>query len=76
MDRLRDFLAGVESILSVVTETGEIFGRERHRLRRTGFTIGDLDLLIAATCLQHGLTLLTNNRRHFEMVEGLRLESV
>jgi hypothetical protein len=28
-----------------------------------------------ATALQHDLTLLTNNRRHFKLVEGLRLES-
>jgi predicted nucleic acid-binding protein len=24
---------------------------------------------------QHDLTLLTNNRRHFENIEGLRIES-
>jgi tRNA(fMet)-specific endonuclease VapC len=76
MDRLRDFLAGVDSILPAVTETAELFGRERHRLRQAGLTIGDLDLFIAATCLQHNLTLLTNNRRHFEMVERLRLISI
>ena len=76
MDRVRDFLAGVESILPVVIQTAEAFGRERHRLRQAGFTIGDLDLFIAATCLQHDLTLLTNNRRHFEMVDGLRIISL
>lgn len=76
LDRLRDFLAGVDSILPVMTETAEFFGRERHRLRQSGFTIGDLDLFIAATCLQHDLTPLTNNRRHFEMVEGLRILSL
>ena len=32
--------------------------------------------LDAATCLQYDLTLLTNNRRHFEMVEGLRIISL
>jgi hypothetical protein len=53
-----------------------IFGRERGRLRAAGLTIGDFDLLIAATALQYDLTLLTNNRRHFERVEGLRIESV
>ena len=76
LDRLRDFLSGAESVLPVVTETAEFFGRERHRLRQLGFTIGDLDLFIAATCLQHDLTLLTNNRRHFEMVQGLRIISL
>jgi len=33
-------------------------------------------LLIAATALRHKLILLTNNRRHFERVRGLQLESV
>lgn len=38
--------------------------------------IGDFDLLIAATCLRHGLTLCSNNRRHFEAVEGLQILSL
>ncbi len=52
-----------------------IFGRERGRLRYSGKTVGDFDLLIAASALRHDLTLLTNNRRHFEQIEGLRLVS-
>lgn len=35
--------------------------------------VGDLDLLIAATALHHGQTLITNNRRDFQHVPGLRL---
>lgn len=31
--------------------------------------------LIGATALHHDLTLLTNNRRDFERVEGLTIES-
>ena len=41
----------------------------------SGALIGDMDLLIAATALQYNLVLLTNNRRHFERIEGLRIES-
>jgi predicted nucleic acid-binding protein len=37
--------------------------------------IGDFDLVIGATALRHKFTLLTNNRRHFEAIEGLRIES-
>ena len=32
-----------------------------------------MDLLIAATALEHHLALLTNNRRDFTLVPGLRL---
>jgi predicted nucleic acid-binding protein len=35
-----------------------------------------IDHLIAASSLRHNLTLLTNNRRHFEHIEGLRIESL
>ncbi len=35
-----------------------------------------MDLLIAATALEHNLNLLSNNRKHFENIEGLRLESL
>ncbi len=31
------------------------------------------DALLAATCLEHGLTLYTRNVRHFSMILGLRL---
>jgi len=46
---------------------------KRGRLRAKKTLIGDFDLLIGATAIRHGLVLLTNNRRHFEMIEGLQL---
>jgi tRNA(fMet)-specific endonuclease VapC len=72
---LHDFLRGV-SILGIDEEICKLFGRERGRLRKAGQLIGDFDLMIAATGLHYGLTVLTNNRQHFERVEGLQIESV
>lgn len=72
---LQRFIDGV-SVLPIDEEVCEVFGRERGRLRPRGRVIGDFDLLIASTCLRHDLTLCTNNRRHFEMVEHLRMVSV
>lgn len=74
-EQLRVFLGSV-TILGVSPGTAERFGRLRGILRKQGRMIPDFDLLIAATALQHNLTLLSNNRRHFEQVEGLHLESV
>ena len=71
---LDDFLSGV-SILGIEDETCRVFGKERGRLRMAKKMIGDFDLLIASTCLQNKLTLLTNNRRHYEMVYGLNISS-
>ena len=73
---LAEFLNSELRLLPIDEETCRIFGRERGRRRRAGRMIGDLDLFIGATCLRHGLTLLSNNRRHFEQVDGLSIISV
>ncbi len=72
---LQKFLTVVE-LLGVDQDTARRFGQERGRLRAAGQLIDDTDLLIGATALTHGLTLLTNNRRHFERLAALALESV
>jgi tRNA(fMet)-specific endonuclease VapC len=72
---LNDFLRGVV-VIGIDEETCKVFGRERGRLRASPRTIGDLDLLIGGTALQHALTLLTNNRRHFELIETLIIQSI
>jgi tRNA(fMet)-specific endonuclease VapC len=72
---LNDFLRGT-TVLGIDEDICKTFGRERGRLRAAGLMIGDFDLLIAAMALQYDLTLLTNNCRHFERIDGLRIESV
>jgi tRNA(fMet)-specific endonuclease VapC len=51
----------------------EIFGRNRSAMRRAGNRIPDLDLLIDATAVHHGLIVLTRNARHFTRIPGLQL---
>lgn len=53
----------------------DTFGTVAARLARGGTPIGPLDTLLAAHALSLGLTLVTNNARHFERVDGLRMES-
>lgn len=69
--RLLDMFLHDFPLLGIDLEICRIFGQERGKLRKQGKTITDFDLLIASTCLRYGLTLLSNNRRHFEMVEDL-----
>ena len=73
--RFLRFLAGCE-ILGVNDAICRLFARERGRLKAAGTLIGDFDILIGATAVHHGLTLLSNNRRHFGRLEGLLVESV
>ena len=72
---LRTFLSAVE-IVHLDDSTCRIFAGERGRLRAAGTLISDFDLLIGATAIQHNLTLLTNNRRHFERMPDLNIISV
>ena len=72
---LQDFLQWV-TVLGFDEETCRLFGKERSRLRQAGNLPGDMDLLIGATALRHGLTVLTNNSNHFGRIEGLRIESL
>ena len=46
----------------------------RSDLAVAGTPIGPYDLLIAATALEHGATLVTNNVREFARVPGLVVE--
>ncbi len=72
---LRDFLPAVE-IIPLDDEICRLFARERGRLRAAGSIISDFDILIGATALKHDLILLTNNRRHFDRLDGLNIISV
>lgn len=76
-EMIRRFLHGLR-LLHLDKEVCKLFGRERRRLREVGRyeDVGDLDILIAATALRHDLTLLTQNRRHFELIQGLKIESI
>lgn len=51
------------------------YGEIRHRLESSGQSIGSLDTLIAAHALALGATLVTNNRREFSCVPGLKCEN-
>lgn len=42
-------------------------------LKRNGITIGNSDLLIAGIALEHDLTLITNNTKHFEQIPNLKI---
>ncbi len=72
---LKIFLSEV-AILGIDEETSKIFAKERGRLRKEGNIIGDFDILIAATALCNDLILLTNNRKHYERIKDLSIESL
>ncbi len=56
-------------------EASIYYGEVRGSLEKAGKMIGPLDLQIAAHALSLGVTLVTNNIKEFERVEGLKLEN-
>ena len=51
--------------------------RGEHRSCETAENLrdGDFDILIAATAMNEDATLVTDNARHFQRVDGLRIEN-
>lgn len=77
--RASDIRSIVDELLSRVEvlswQAAEPYARIRAQLERRGESIGNMDMLIAAQALEIGATLITNNRRHFERVEGLTTDN-
>ena len=71
----------VERFVSALIElpldraSAEAAAKIRAELERQGNIIGPYDLLIAGQALAGGLTLVSNNVREFQRVNGLNLQS-
>lgn len=53
----------------------EAYASLRAELAEAGLQFGPVDMLIAATALAHGLTVVTNNVREFKRAAGLKIEN-
>ena len=52
----------------------QVFGRIKSVLERAGNILADADLMIASIALAQGASLVTGNRKHYDRIEGLRIE--
>ncbi|WP_339094540.1 type II toxin-antitoxin system tRNA(fMet)-specific endonuclease VapC [Deinococcus sp. VB343] len=71
---LEAFIQPLE-IVPFDAEATRHYGSLRSLLEKQGTPIGAMDLLIAAHALALGVTVVTNNVKEFERVEGLELEN-
>ena len=51
-----------------------LYAREKFRLRKSGITIDEFDLLIGVTSITHQMYMVTNNTKHFKYLKGIQLE--
>jgi tRNA(fMet)-specific endonuclease VapC len=63
------------SVLPFDLESARVFGRLKASLEARGHPRSEPDLRIAAIALQHGLTVVTGNVRHFSAIPGLAVEN-
>jgi len=73
LQSLLDLLSDV-TVLDVTEVVGRRFGELRAGLFDAGTPAPEMDLLIAATALEHNLTLVTHNVQDFANLPGLTLE--
>jgi tRNA(fMet)-specific endonuclease VapC len=62
------------AILDWTNEITSHYARIRTELERAGKPIGNMDLLIASHAVSQGMTLVTNNIKHFSSVPDLKAE--
>ena len=70
-ERLEAWAAGLPvqyegRVLGFDLDTARIWGRKLAELRSKGVTVPMVDVMIAATAIQHGLDIVTRNKKHFE----------
>lgn len=70
-----DDLAKVMVVLPFDAGAARVYGALAARLLKAGTPIGQLDTFIAAHALALGVTLVTNNTKHYSKVSGLALEN-
>lgn len=73
-EALEIFLTPIEVVEFGAFSTSD-YGKIRYELEKKGNPIGPLGTLIAAHARSLGLTLVTNNEKEFERIEGLKIEN-
>jgi tRNA(fMet)-specific endonuclease VapC len=71
---IKEFTATLDT-LEFCEKSAEIFGEQKAKLKVSGTIIADMDLMIASIAIANKHTLVTNNTKHFERIEGLKLDN-
>ncbi len=73
LEKLHRFI-DIVRVVPFDLECAKIFGTIKSKLRKLGKPTGEMDALIAATAMSIKGVLVTGNRKHFENIEGLKVE--
>ncbi len=70
---LDDFLESFQII--PISSAIDFYTTEKAKLRKSGTSVDDFDLLIGSTAISNNFILVKNNQKHFKKIEGLELEN-
>jgi tRNA(fMet)-specific endonuclease VapC len=73
LTRISAFL-NLLTILEFDQKASSIFAEDKAKLKRHGMLIADMDLMIASITKANNFALVTNNLKHFDRIENLKLE--
>ena len=71
VDELKQYLP----LISFGAAETQRFGKLKANLELRGEKLSDADLMIAATALEHNLTLVTGNSKHFNRIKRLTIDN-
>ncbi len=71
---LVNILLGKLNLLEINREISEKAGAIKAQLITTGQQVSLADVIIAATCLEHNMPIVTRNVKHFSKIRGLKVE--
>jgi len=63
------------NVLPFDSESGQVFGILKADLEKSGIGCSEPDLRIAAIAIQHRLTLITGNIKHFKRIPALKIKN-
>jgi len=73
LNQLKELLSSFSKVYKFDEKNGFTAGQIRAKLAKEGNLINDLDILIAATCLNQNAILLTTDIKHFSLIPNLQL---
>ena len=60
-------------ILQFDKNSSQIFAKSKAKLKKQGKIIADMDLMIASIAISNKAILYTNNLKHFNRIDGLKI---
>lgn len=73
LGKVSSFLENFQ-ILEFDQKASVIFAQEKARLKKHGILIADMDLMISSITIANDFSLVTNNIKHFDRIESLKIE--